>query len=96
MWQLPRESRVFNKLQPQTQWGWQEVFLNKIVFYLETIAWQNATPSEKGKKAHHKSLQPKLFVPDFMPQQPGSGDVNKGLVAADTDTIKDLLARKRK
>lgn len=96
MFQLPRESRVYRALQPATEWGWQEVLLNKISYLLEVVVWQNATPAEKGKKAAHLAAKPTLFVPEFMPKQPGSKSQNKDLVAADVDTIKDILARKRK
>jgi len=94
LWQLPRESRVFAKLQPATQWGWNEIFQNKIVWLLETIVWQNATPSEKGKRAAHKRLAPQLYRPDFMPDEKKEA-LKKDLVSADVDTIKELLARPR-
>lgn len=83
-------------LQPATEWGWHEVFLNKIVYLLEVIVWQNATPSKKGEKAKHMAMKPELFRPDFMPKQPGATEANRDLVAADVDTIKDLLSRPRK
>ena len=86
---------MFAKVQPPTQWGWTETLLNKAVFYLETLAWQNATPSEKGKRAHHNTLRPKLFVPDFMPQLNAGNNIAKDTAAADVDTIKDLLSRPR-
>lgn len=90
---LPRESRVFNKVEPATQWGWQETFLNKAVYYLEVLAWQNATPHERGKKAEHMQNKPQLYRPDFMPKPESS--IQKGIMAADVDTIKELLSRKR-
>lgn len=83
-------------MQPATEWGWQEVLLNKISYLLEVIVWQNATPSKKGEKAKHMAQKPVMFMPSFMPKQPGSTDQNKDLVAADVDTIKELLARPRK
>lgn len=96
LFQLPRECRVFAKVQPATQWGWTENLLNKIEFHLATIAWQNATPSKPGAKAHHKTLQPKLFKPDFMPELNAGNDIKRETMAADVDTIKDLLSRPRK
>lgn len=96
MFKLPRESRVFRVLQPATEWDWQETFLNKIVYLLEVIVWQNATPSKKGEKAKHQAAKPELYRPPWMPKQPGSTAMNKSLVSADTDTIKDLLSRPRK
>lgn len=95
MFQLPRESRVYRVLQPASQWGWQEVFLNRIAYYLEVIIWQNATPSEKGKKAQHAAAKPELYRPDWMPKRDAEG-IKKDTVAADVDTIKDLLSRPRK
>lgn len=82
-------------LQPATQWGWNEVFNNRIVYLLETIIWQNATPSKKGEKAKHQAQKPQPFRPEWMPKQNDSG-IKKDTVAADVDTIKDLLSRPRK
>lgn len=96
MFQLPRESRVFNALQPATQWGWNEVFNNRIVYLLETIIWQNATPSEKGKKAQHQAKKPQPFRPEWMPKTHNDSSIKKDTIAADVDTIKDLLSRPRK
>lgn len=95
LWQLPRESRVFKKIQPATEWGYSEVFMNKMVFLLETIVWQNATPSEKGKQARHKTQKPKLFTPEFMKKLNNNEGIAKDTVAADIDTIKDILSRPR-
>lgn len=93
---LPRESRVFAKVQPATQWGWSETFSNKIVYLLEMIIWQNATPHKKGERAKHQGNKPVLFRPDWMPKVDEKRDISKGIMAADTETIKELLARPRK
>lgn len=69
--------------------------MNKMVFLLETIVWQNATPSKKGEQAQHKSQKPKQFIPDFMKKVLDSDGIKKDTVAADIDTIKDILSRKR-
>lgn len=93
---LPRECRVFAKIQPASQWGWHEIFQNKIVYLLETIIWQNATPQDgkPGKMAEHKRNKPQLYRPDFMPKEEDN-TIKKDTVAADIDTIKELLARPR-
>lgn len=70
--------------------------MNRIMYLLEVIVWQNATPSKKGEKAKHKAMKPELYNPPFMRKQPGSTEANKELVASDTETIKELLARPRK
>lgn len=95
LWQLPHKSRVFAKVQPASQWGWEESFLNKAVYLLETIVWQNATPSKPAERAKHKSEKPEMYRPDWLPKAEKS-DISKGVIAADTDTIKDLLSRPRK
>lgn len=87
---------MYAKVDPPTQWGWTETLLNKAVYYLETIAWQNATPTERGKKAAHNANKPKLFQPDFMPKLNAGNSIAKDTTAADIDTVKELLARPRK
>lgn len=83
-------------LQPATQWGWQEVFLNRVMYLLEVIVWQNATPSKKGEKARHMALKPEPYRPPWMPKRQAQSDIKKDTIAADVDTIKDLLSRPRK
>lgn len=90
MFQLPRDCRIFIALQPAAQWGWNEIFTNKMVYLLDTLVWMQTKDARK-KLPRHK---PKLFMPDFMPKP--DNDITKGLMAADPDTIKDLLARPRK
>lgn len=88
---------MFKKIEPATEWGYDEIFLNKIVHLLETIIWQNSTPSKKGEQAKHKLEKPQLFTPDFM-KKPGKSDdegIKKDTVATDVDTVKELLARPR-
>lgn len=92
MFQLPTKSRLFNKLAPSTQWGWDEIFANKANYLLETIVWQNATPSKKGDKAKHKRNKPKIFMPEFMKQPSAiNGDIEK----YSTDDIRNILAKPR-
>jgi len=92
---LPRESRVFKKLEPATEWGYDQIFLNQIVWLLETVVWQNATPSKKAEQARHKTQKPALFTPEFMKKSGVVEGIKKDTVAADVDTIKDLLSRPR-
>lgn len=82
-------------MQPATQWGWQEVFMNRIMYLLEVIVWQNATPTKKAEKAKHLAAKPEPYRPDWMPKREAEG-IKKDTVAADVDTIKDLLSRPRK
>lgn len=95
MFALPRESRVFAAVQPAAQWGWHETFLNKIVYLLETIVWQNATPNKKAERARHMTIKPTLFRPPWMPQHEDDS-IKKDTVGRDVETIKELLARPRK
>jgi len=95
LFKLPRQSRVFIALEPSSQWDWNEVLLNKIAYLLEIVVWQNATPSKKGEKAKHESLKPTLFLPEFMKTAQQKAKSDKGTMAADVDTIKDLLSRPR-
>ena len=93
LFQLPSKSRTFVKQKPELQWGYEELFANKMVFYLETLVWQ------KSKDAAKKFplLQPKLFIPEFM--QAVMTDPTKTTIdgeAHTTEDIKDLLARPRK
>lgn len=69
--------------------------MNKMVFLLETIVWQNATPSKKGEQAQHKTQKPKQYIPDFMKKTVGNDGIAKDTMAADVDTIKDILNRPR-
>lgn len=93
LFQLPRHSRVFKKIQPATEWGYSEIFQNKMIFLLETLIWQNSF--DPKKKAQHTAQKPKLYVPPFMKKAMGDEGIKKDTVAADVDTIKELLARPR-
>lgn len=88
---------MFKKIEPATEWGYDEIFLNKIVHLLETIVWQNSTPTKKGEQAKHKAQKPELFTPDFMKRHTSPADegIKKDTVATDVDTVKELLARPR-
>lgn len=80
-------------MHPANQWGWSEVFQNKIAYLLEIIAWQNATPAKKGEIARHKRNKPKPFVPDFMKGEEKKTD--KGAETHTVDDIKSILALPR-
>ena len=92
MFQLPRDSRLFVKLQPTNQWGWQEVLANQTNYLLSVLAWQNTKDAQK--KFPQKA--PKLFVPDFMIKAEETRALNRDSVVQDVDDIKALLARPRK
>lgn len=76
-------------MQPALQWGWSEVLQNKMVYLLETLVWMKTKDAAKKPPRN----QPKLFVPDFMPQ-PGS-EISKGVEVHTTDDIRDILAKPR-
>ena len=42
------------------------------------------------------AAKPKLFTPDFMKKAMDNEGIKKDTLAADVDTIKDLLAKPRK
>lgn len=89
MFQLPRECRVYTKIEPKNQWGFRDVSINKMVFYLETLVWQNGYNPKQ--KAQHMAHRPKLFVPDFM----RGADLNTDSEKHTTDDIDRMLAMKR-
>lgn len=91
---LPRDCRVFAAVDPAVQWGWSESFQNKMVYLLEVLIWQNATPQSPAKKAAHMGLKPELFKPPWQKGHDEDG-IKKDTVAADIDTIKEILARPR-
>jgi len=95
LFQLPRDSRVFRKLEPATEWGYTEIFQNKMVWLLETLVWQNSTPSKKAEQARHKLLKPELYTPSFMKKSKPKEGIAKDTVAADVETIKAILDRPR-
>lgn len=92
MFQLPRECRLFAAINPAAQWGWLESFANKTNYLLELLAWQNATPNTKAKRAAHDQKKPKPFVPEFMKQTAPQSEINKGNDAMPIDDIKSWLA----
>lgn len=89
---LPRECRVFAAINPAAQWGWSEMFLNKVTYLLELKLWQD-TPVKKSERAAHNRKKPKPFVPDFMqrPLDP-ENEINKGVEQMSVDDVKSWLA----
>ena len=85
---------MFKKIEPATEWGYSEIFMNKMVWLLETLVWQKAF--DPKKKAAHLAAKPKLFTPEFMQKAMANEGIKKDTQAADIDTIKDLLSKPRK
>lgn len=83
---------MFAAINPAAQWGWLESFANKTNFLLELIAWQNATPNTKAKRAMHDQKKPKPFVPEFMKQALPQSEINKGNDAMPIDDVKSWLS----
>lgn len=77
-------------MQPALQWDWNEVLQNKMVYLLETLVWMKTKDASKKPPRN----QPKLFVPDFMPNQ-GSREISKDAEVHTTDDIRDILAKPR-
>lgn len=95
LFQLPRECRVFTAVNPAAQWGWAENFANKQVYLLELLAWQNATPNTKAKRAVHMRQKPTLWTPPFMRDKLPQSEINKGSVKRTVDDVKSILALPR-
>lgn len=74
-------------LQPAGQWGWQEVLLNKAVYFLEVLAWSKTKDAQKK----NPSNPPKPFTPDFMVIKKEKQESE----ALDIDELKKLLAKPR-
>ena len=91
LFQLPQRARIFKKLQPANNWGWDEVLANQMVYLLNVIAWQSTKDAQK--KFPLKA--PKPFVPDFMRDMEKSKEINKDIEAHDIDELNELLSRPR-
>lgn len=72
---------------PQNNWGWQEVLLNKAVYYLNVLAWQQ---TKDGQSKTPKN-SPEMFMPDFMKVS----DPNKDSQAYTSEEIDAILAKPR-
>lgn len=89
MFQLPAASRMMRVINPANGWAWNEILLNKAVYYLETLAWQKTKDGQKKNPQH----QPKLHMPSFM-KPPVDKDTE--IETHDVDDIKRLLAMPRR
>lgn len=87
LFQLPRECRVYRKVAPNAQWGWQEILANRANYFLETLIWMKTKDATKKIPRN----RPTPFVPDFM-----GGNVAKDTEAHTVDEIKEILARPRR
>jgi len=94
LFQLPRACRTFTAINPAAQWGWSEVFLNKITYLLELKLWQD-TPIKKAEKASHNRKKPKPFIPDFLKQDTPETQLNKETEKRSVDDIKSILSLPR-
>ena len=92
LFQLPQGARIYRKLQPANNWGWNEVLQNQMVYLLNVIAWQSTKDAQK--KFPLKA--PKPFVPEFMRNLEKERAINKDIEAHTVDDIKALLAMPRK
>lgn len=93
LFQLPRGCRVFTKLQPANEWGWQEMLANKTTYLLELLLWQNAY--DPKNKARHKANKPKPFVPPFLKPPKETSPINNESQTHTVDDIKSILAQPR-
>jgi len=67
------------------------MFLNRIMFHLDTLVWMKTKDAQKRVPMH----RPKLFTPPFMPQHSAPGEMSKGAEAHTTDDIRNILEKKR-
>lgn len=86
MFQLPRECRVFAKVNPASQWGWNEILQNKMVYALELLVWMKTKDAQKKSQPN----RPVPFVPEFM-----QAIVDKDAEAHTTEDIKNILSAPR-
>lgn len=87
--QLPKESRFSRKLEPSNEWGWQEVLLNKVAYYLQVLIWQNTEDAHKKNPEH----RPEYWLPEFIPQPEKKHNPEE--VAMDLDDLKSFLSKPR-
>lgn len=69
-----------------------ELFLNRIMFSLDTLVWMKTKDAQKKAPLH----RPKIFTPSFMPQHSEPGQISKGAEVHTTDEIDRLLKLPRK
>lgn len=77
------------KISPANEWGWQEILLNKISFYLQVLAWQNTEDAHKKTPTN----APELWWPDFIPKPEKKHNPEEA--AMDIDELKAFLSKPR-
>lgn len=82
---------MYTAVKPEAQWGWNEIFLNRIMYHLDTLVWMKTKDAQKKLPRH----RPKLFTPNFMPQQSEPGAISQGAEVHETEDIRAILSRKR-
>lgn len=93
LFQLPRDCRVFVAISPPNQWGWSEVFANKLTYLMELMLWQN---SYNGKnKSKHKNNKPKPFIPEFMKPPKELSNLRSEVESHTVDDIRSILEMPR-
>lgn len=91
LFQLPRDCRVYAKVAPASQWGWDQILANKTNYLLELLVWAKTKDAQKKVPVN----KPKPFIPDFLEQPPSEGDANKDIEVHTTDDIREILAKPR-
>lgn len=91
LFQLPPESRIVRIIHPVNNWDWTHILLNRIGYWVETLAWQ------KTKDGQKKTPQnaPKLFKPPFMLTDAERDAINGENEVHEVADIKAILARSR-
>ncbi len=85
LFQLPSTCRVFIKLQPAVQWGWNEILANRTNYLLEMLVW---IKTKDAQKRGYKRNRPKPFVPDFMRT---NETASSGAEAHTVDDVRQIL-----
>jgi hypothetical protein len=92
LFQLPRTGRVFVAIDATNQWGWLEVLLNKLIYHVEILAWQNTKDATKKPPKN----APKLYVPPFMEAVDRARAMTKDAAPKKVEDLKAYLAKPRK
>lgn len=87
MFQLPRECRVFAKVAPAAQWGWDQILANKTNYLLEMLVWMKTKDAQKKQPQN----RPQPFVPEFLQGETLDADTE----AHTTEEITEILAQPR-
>lgn len=90
MFQLPEQSRTKLVVQPANTWDWNEILLNKAVYLLELLAWQNTEDAANNRT----EKAPELYTPPFYNELPKRA-LNPDQEVMDLDDLKAFLERPR-